>query len=1050
MKKLFNMVLAVASVFAAASCIRELNTGIPQDAVSGEKVRMTFSASIGDDTKATLVDGTEIWWEPGDMILINGDPFYAATKVPSKTTDFVGETVPTDEYYAISSESVMDAVWTNASYEIGISGDQVASDGQLPTYISVAKCSHGDNKLNFINLLGYVKFTLPEELADISMFIVSSNADEVLSAARTRVDFSGKKPALTLCELKDKEWRSSYVTFYNLGGYPGVYYVAMYPGIYSDGLTFTFRKDDGREARKSINQEITLQPGFVQDIGTIKNLPEFTDPDDEIRAALIRFYNATGGEKWINNDGWCSDLPWTQWYGISYGTGGSGISEINISLPYNNLKGKITPEVFAGFRPSLALSIYGNSISEIDFAPGSNLRQLHCSDNPIKRLDIAGSSKLVDLWCSTSPLSELVLDGCVALQSLECGETNIASLDLSDNANLRHLGCYDTFLETIDLSMCTKLESFSCYSNREDYGIRELDVSNLGNLRQLHCDSRFLASLDVSRNPNLEVLWCCVDALAELDVTNNPKLTSLNCGRQLDEPDDLPESMPRITSIDLSNNPELEHFCITSKGITYLDLSNNPKLRSIWVGHCRLPSLDLSNNPALEELRCNNNVLTSLNISANSRLSTLVCQSNNISQLDVTANFGLRELYCAKNNLTELDVTACPSLEVLETWSNPDLASIYALTTQNFTCQKDSWTKIVYKDGVDPDKPDDKEYYESVDYSQDGQAVTIQRASVGAGIDIVLMGDGYSDRLIADRTYDDVMHRTMEVFFAEEPYKSFRNYFNVHYVTVVSQNEVFDDGASTALGASFGDGTAIEGDLDKVLEYSMNVLDVDEMDDATVVVVLNSANYAGSCYMYMYNELAGDHANGLTVSFCPTAEDNVTFATIVQHEAGGHGFGKLGDEYAGMFAGKIPDWEIDGLVTMEAYGWYRNVDYVNDVNLVKWSHFLADERYSDEGLDIYEGAYTYAFGVYRPSWESIMRQNTGGFNAPSREAIYYRIHKLAYGPQWEYDYEEFVEYDAVNRVAATKSARKNYVEKDDFVPLAPPVIIKGDWRDGLR
>lgn len=40
-----------------------------------------------------------------------------------------------------------------------------------------------------------------------------------------------------------------------------------------------------------------------------------------------------------------------------------------------------------------------------------------------------------------------------------------------------------------------------------------------------------------------------------------------------------------------------------------------------------------------------------------------------------------------------------------------------------------------------------------------------------------------------------------------------------------------------------------------------------------------------------------------------------------------------------------------------------------------------------------------------------MNDGNGSFNAPSREAIYYRIHKLAYGPEWEYDYEEFVKWD---------------------------------------
>ena len=54
-------------------------------------------------------------------------------------------------------------------------------------------------------------------------------------------------------------------------------------------------------------------------------------------------------------------------------------------------------------------------------------------------------------------------------------------------------------------------------------------------------------------------------------------------------------------------------------------------------------------------------------------------------------------------------------------------------------------------------------------------------------------------------------------------------------------------------------------------------------------------------------------------------------------------------------------------------------------------------------------------GMYRPTEDSMMNSNKGKFNAPSREAIYYRIHKLAYGASWKYDYETFVSWDAKNR-----------------------------------
>ena len=77
-----------------------------------------------------------------------------------------------------------------------------------------------------------------------------------------------------------------------------------------------------------------------------------------------------------------------------------------------------------------------------------------------------------------------------------------------------------------------------------------------------------------------------------------------------------------------------------------------------------------------------------------------------------------------------------------------------------------------------------------------------------------------------------------------------------------------------------------------------------------------------------------------------------------------------------------------------------------------------------------------------------MRYNTGGFNAPSRYAIWYRINKLAYGEGWTGTYEDFVEYDSVNRTPAAVARRKakNYVEKP-LPPLAPPVVVGHSWRE---
>lgn len=77
--------------------------------------------------------------------------------------------------------------------------------------------------------------------------------------------------------------------------------------------------------------------------------------------------------------------------------------------------------------------------------------------------------------------------------------------------------------------------------------------------------------------------------------------------------------------------------------------------------------------------------------------------------------------------------------------------------------------------------------YESTDYSHDGEITTLQNATTGNGIDIILMGDGYSDRQIAAGEYISDLLFAAESMFTEEPYKTFRELFNIYAITVVSK-----------------------------------------------------------------------------------------------------------------------------------------------------------------------------------------------------------------------------------------------------------------------
>jgi len=356
-----------------------------------------------------------------------------------------------------------------------------------------------------------------------------------------------------------------------------------------------------------------------------------------------------------------------------------------------------------------------------------------------------------------------------------------------------------------------------------------------------------------------------------------------------------------------------------------------------------------------------------------------------------------------------------------------------------------SWSKYAeyivgyqYADLQDPD------YYISKDYSRDGKVKQLQKAKKGQGIDIVLMGDAYSDRQIADGTYAAAMKKMMEAFFSEEPYTTCRELFNVYSVDVVSATEGYDH-AGQALSTFFGEGTLVGGNDGKVIEYAQKVVSSDKMNSTVIIVAMNRDYYAGTCYMYYPS--VGDYGDGLSVAYFPTSSDEDVFKGVVRHEAGGHGFAKLGDEYAYENQGAVPQDEIDNANKNVPFGWWKNVDFTGDPAKVKWAKFLSDSRYQNDGLGCFEGAYTYWTGAWRPTENSIMRYNTDGFNAPSREAIWYRIHKLAYGENWEYNYEDFVAYDAVNRkTSASAPVRRNYVERR-MEPTHAPVVVGRRWND---
>lgn len=338
--------------------------------------------------------------------------------------------------------------------------------------------------------------------------------------------------------------------------------------------------------------------------------------------------------------------------------------------------------------------------------------------------------------------------------------------------------------------------------------------------------------------------------------------------------------------------------------------------------------------------------------------------------------------------------------------------------------------------------------YKSADYSADGSVVVLQRATEGRGIDIVVMGDGYSDRLVANGAYLRKMREAVDAFFSEEPYRSLRHLFNVFAVNVVSESEGIHDGGSTALGVGFGESTVVTGDYDACYGYVWQVDELagnfDRINELVILVVVNHIRWAGTCYMWGPYSMAdgvtmldGDYGRGFSITYSCYVDASDLRYTIV-HEAAGHGFAKLADEYFTV-GEKIPEQTRAYYAQLQPYGYYRNIDMSGDVAASSWYRYTVDPRYAGTDVGYFEGGSYYGTGVWRSSWQSLMLYTEGGFNAISRETAYRRILRLAYGASWRFDYEEFVGFDMDHNTLPLASHSASSLRNRE--PLPPPVMM---------
>lgn len=365
-------------------------------------------------------------------------------------------------------------------------------------------------------------------------------------------------------------------------------------------------------------------------------------------------------------------------------------------------------------------------------------------------------------------------------------------------------------------------------------------------------------------------------------------------------------------------------------------------------------------------------------------------------------------------------------------------------------------------------------------------------------VDLVVIGDGFTSAL--QNVFKTRARAAIDFLFQTEPYKTYRDWFNVYIIPTVSKEsgasktdgnwnvtEKHDTYYKTSWGAnSYND---MWTDTDIVFQtVETNCPDIIkgkiDIDDVSILMLINDTRYAGICFHYPYGRslaLVPYMNGGANTSWTypattavsesevsagmrsTTQEEFALYGTttgnwmnIVLHEFGGHGFGRFADEY----------WGGNSYVTstvIEGHSWpsptslnvsatYDNVPWKTDLldNQAVMS-LMWDSRY--DRIGVFQGADTYPLNRWRSEKISCMIDNRPYYSTWQRVLIVKRIMELGGGT---FDMETFLDNDDPTdpvRDAVSSGtpplAGQGLFPYDGpsgpvkfYPPLPPPVMVK--------
>src|SRR6185437_12457867 len=171
----------------------------------------------------------------------------------------------------------------------------------------------------------------------------------------------------------------------------------------------------------------------------------------------------------------------------------------------------------------------------------------------------------------------------------------LKEVDLTDLANLKTLNCAINNLEELNLEKNIALETLICYEN-------------------------FIKSLNINHLKDLEYLYCYRNFLEKLDCSNLKKLKEIYCAHQIGNGNWIPV-LGFLTYFGCDGCKALEDLDCAENELKELNINNLPELKTISCRENMLKKLAIANCDKLSFLdfsiqseKDSTNAITELNI----------------------------------------------------------------------------------------------------------------------------------------------------------------------------------------------------------------------------------------------------------------------------------------------------------------------------------------------------------------------------------------------------------------------------------------------------